>query len=709
MSKNIKKDIVLRLSIIFTITAVFTIMIIIRIIQLQYFQNEKWEAKTKHLQFKMLNTKNDRGDIYDCNGRFLAVSQPVFETRMDLVTNGLKEKVFNDSVSILADSLSVFPGYKSKEEYFKDLIQGRKDSIHHYLIKEEATFEEKERLKTYPLFNQKSFMGGFIYFSQDKRIKPNGILASRTIGYEKNGYGVGIEGAFNNELSSNQPKRLHKNFSGRWIPVLSDENYTSIRGNDVVATIDIDIQNYAHQTLLEQCIKYKADTGIVVLMEVETGEIKANVNLVRSKNGNYLEDYNLSVGVPINPGSTFKLPVLMAAFEDNHINLNELVKTGSLGYATYYGVDIKEASGHGYGTLTVKQVFEMSSNVGMSMIINKYYKNNQTDFVKRLYSMNLNDKLGLQIKGEKPPIIRYPGDGYWSGVSLPFLSIGYEVELTPLQILSFYNAVANNGKLISPIFVKALQQNGKVIKKYKAREINNSICSKSTLKKAKIILEGVVKNGTASNIYDTRYKIAGKTGTAQVPDGNQGYRSNDNAVRSHYGSFIGYYPANKPIYSCIVILKTQDKHRYYGSLVAAPVFKKIADKLYATSKKWKNKTKAKNNKNLVSKNAPYTKNGNRIDIDYVLNYLKTPVKGRNNIRSAWVVTRTHKKFIEYQNRFISKNKIPKVIGMGLKDALYILENLGLNVVIKGKGMVKEQSINPGDEVKKNQRILIKLG
>ncbi|MBN1251979.1 MAG: transpeptidase family protein [Bacteroidales bacterium] len=707
MSTNIKKDIVIRLSIIFTITAIFTIIIIIRIFQLQYIQNEKWIAKTKSIQYRMLKTNNDRGDIYDSNGKILAISQPVYETRLDLVSNGLKDSTFNKYVEALADSLSKFPGYKSKKEYLNDLKKGRRDSIRHYLIKEDANYAEHKRFKTYPILKLSSFEGGYIYFSRDKRILPNGILASRTIGYSNYGNDVGIEGAFNNELISKQPKRLHKNISGKWVPVFDDDYYNSVRGNDVVSTIDINIQDFSHQELLKQCTEFKADTGILVLMEVKTGEVKAIVNLVRNKNDTYSEAYNLAVGVPINPGSTFKLPVLIAAFEDNHISLNEIVETGSKGYVTFYGVDIKESTRHGYGTLNVKKVFEKSSNVGMSMIINKYYKNNQTDFVKRLYSMNLNDKLGLQIKGEKPPIIRYPGDGLWSGVSLPFLSIGYEVELTPLQILSFYNAVANNGKMISPIFVKSLKQHGKIIKEFKTRTINSSICSNSTLEKAKILLEGVVKNGTASNIYDIRYRIAGKTGTAQVPDRNNGYRSNDNEVKSHYGSFVGYFPADNPVYSCIVILKTQDKGRYYGNIVAAPVFKKVADKLYVSSDIWKNKTKT--SKYNALKYAPNTKTGNINDIDFVLNYLKTPVIGKKDIRSAWVITSSINKKVEYQNRFISKNKIPTVVGMGLKDALYILENLGLNVIVKGKGSIKEQSIEPGTEIKKNQRILLSLG
>jgi len=707
MSKNIKKDIVFRLGLIFTLTLIASIAIIIRTLYLQYFKNEELAEKTKHLKYKEQASVNNRGDIYDCNGKFLAVSEPVFEARLDLTVDGLTDKVFKDNINELSDSLSKFPAFHTKNEYIAILDTARKRRHRFVLIAKDLTLKQKERLKTYPLFKLHKYKGGFWCISKDKRIKPNGILASRTIGYVK-GNKVGIERSFDNELSSDQ-EILFKNYSGQWVPALSDENYAPIRGDDVVTALDINIQDFAHHALLEQCKKYAADTGIVVLMEVETGEIKANVNLVKNKKGNYVEAYNLAVGVPINPGSTFKLPVIMAAFEDNHINLNELVKTGSSGQTFFYGIPITEAHPVGYGTITVKQIFEKSSNVGMSLIIQKYYKGKERSFVRRLYSMNLNDKLGLQINGERPPIIRHPDDkGSWSGVSLPFLSIGYEVELTALQLLAFYNAVANNGKMIEPIFVKALLQSGKVIKRYKAREINSSICSKSTLKKAKILLEGVVKNGTARNIYDTRYKIAGKTGTAQVPEGKSGYRSNDNEVRSHYGSFVGYFPADKPIYSCIVILKTQSKSNYYGNIAAAPVFKKISDKLYVTSKKWKNKIENKKKKVVLS-NVPYTKDGNRIDIDYVFNYLKTPVKVRGKISSAWVITKTHNNFVEYQNRKIYLNKVPKVIGMGLKDALYILETLGLNVVVKGKGAVKEQSINPGSIVKKNQRILIKLG
>jgi len=708
MSKEIKKDIVIRLSIIFTFTLLASIAIIVRTFHIQYFKREKLAELTKDLRQKEKITQNDRGDIYDCNGKFLAVSKSVYTASLDLAVENLINKDLKDSIQILADSLSKYPAYYTKKKYIEILTNARENKKRYLLIATDLNFEQKERLKTYPLFRLNRYKGGYKCISTDKRINPNGILASRTIGYIK-GDKVGIERAFDAELSSNK-ERLYENYAGNWIPVLSDENYIAIRGNDVVSTIDIDIQDFAHNTLLEQCIKYDADTGIVVVMEVKTGEIKANVNLIKNKKEEYVEHYNLSVGVPLNPGSTFKLPVMMAVFEDKHISLNELVHTGVENRILFYGIPITEAHKTGFGTITVKQVFEKSSNVGMAMITSKYYKKNkEINLVERLYSMNLNDKLGLQIAGEKPPIIRHPNDkDEWSGVSMPFLSIGYEVELTALQLLAFYNAVANNGRMISPLFVKALLQDGKTIKTIKAREINSSICSKATLKKAKILLEGVVKNGTANKIYDKRYKIAGKTGTAQVPEGKTGYRSNDNEVRSHYGSFVGYFPADKPVYSCIVILKTQDKHNYYGSIVAAPVFKKIADKLYVTSKKWKNKIK-NSTQNVVFKNTPYTKNGNRIDIDFVLNYFKTKVIGRNKISSAWVVTKTHDKAVEYQNRKIQINKIPKVIGMGLKDALYILETLGLNVVVEGKGTVIEQSIRPGNNIKKNQRILIKLG
>ncbi len=376
-----------------------------------------------------------------------------------------------------------------------------------------------------------------------KRIYPHN--SSRTIGYvlDNDSAIVGLERAYNNVLS---------------------------KGTDIVTTINKDIQNIAEKSLLEQLQKYDTEYGTVVVMEVETGEIKAIVNLGINENGEYSEIYNYAISQNIEPGSLFKLASLMVALDEGRINLKDSVETGN-GTVKYYDLTMRDTKPH--GKITVQEAFEISSNVGVSKIIVKAYKDNPINFVDKLYRMNLNDKLNLEIKGEGKPLIKYPGDSLWSGVTLPQMSIGYEVSLTPMQILTFYNAVANNGKMVRPIFVKYLCHHGNTTKMFETEIINPSVCSYETIKKVKIMLEGVVERGTAKNLKNRNYKIAGKTGTAQIAKTKHGY----GAKKSYLASFVGYFPADNPQYSCIVVINLSKKEGYYGDFVPAPVFKEIAD------------------------------------------------------------------------------------------------------------------------------------
>jgi cell division protein FtsI (penicillin-binding protein 3) len=464
----------------------------------------------------------------------------------------------------------------------------------------------------------------------------------------------------------------------------------------------VNIQDVAESALKQQLIKHNADHGTAVLMEVETGEIKAIANLGKTKNEEYKEIYNYAIGESRAPGSTFKLPALMVALEDNYVDLDDTIDTKD-GEIQYYDKKLTDSKEGGWGKISVKEAFEYSSNVGISQIIYENYKNKENQFIDRLYSMNLNDKLNIEIKGEGEPDIKYPGDKYWSGITLPMMSIGYEIRLTPLQVLTFYNAVANDGKMVKPKLVNKIMDHGKEVKTFDTEVINPSICSQPTIRKAQQLLEGVVEYGTAQNLRDANYKIAGKTGTAQIANKEYGYSKKEEI--SYQASFVGYFPADDPKYSCIVVVNAPSKNVYYGNLVAGPVFKEIADKVYATSFEMHEGIKLAENQQ--AKHIPYTKHSNRQELKSVLNELNITVKDKN-VNSKWVITRKRDSLIELANRFIESNLMPNLVGMGAKDAVYILENMGLTVEIVGRGSIQQQSIPPGTRIEKGEKVVLKM-
>ena len=393
----------------------------------------------------------------------------------------------------------------------------------------------------------------------------------------------------------------------------------------------------------------------------------------------------------------------MAALEDGYINLSDTVDVGK-GAVKYYDKIIKD-SHEGYtGPISVKHVFEISSNVGVAKIIMKHYKNHEEQFIKRLYSFGLNKKLGLDIKGESAPDIKYPGDKYWSGISLPMISHGYETRLSPIQILSFYNAVANNGKLIRPKFVKEIRLHGTVVKKFESEVLIPSICSMSTIRKAREMLEGVVIRGTAMNLRDSSLKIAGKTGTAQIAKQNKGYRQN--AKMSYQASFAGYFPADNPKYSCIVVVNAPSNDVYTGNLVAGPVFKEIAQKVNATS--FELHDNFVSGRSHLKNEPPTTKAGSWDLLEQSLDELGIPTEEKSDEIGLWVSTTKDEKEIDIYNRKTIANLVPDAIGMGAKDAIFLMENIGLRVVIRGYGKVTRQSLSPGTRIDKGETIVLSM-
>ena len=713
---DVKKDILWRVGVVYVAIFLFAIIIIVKILYLQFAEKEKWTSKAEILTLKNEDIEPNRGDIYDMHYRLLATSVPYYEIRMDPNSEALTDEVFYKNIGSLAHFLADLFQDKSRKEYRRELILEKKEGERYHLIQRNVDFYTLQKVKQFPIFKLGQYKGGFIYKQTNERKLLFENLASRIIGYSKSELGifVGNEGAYDSQLKGKTGFRLVQKLSGGvWMPVNNSYEVEPIDGKDIITTIDINIQDIAHEALNKQLKLQNALQGTVVLMEVQTGEIRAIVNLKRKNNNSefyYKEEYNQAIGTPIEPGSTFKLASLIVALEDGYIDITDSIdaENGEKKWFTKTMYDSKPL-----GKITVQKVFEESSNIGVSKIIYRYYNDNPQKFIDRLYSMNLNEKLDIEIDGEGKPIIRYPDDPLWSNLSLPWMATGYGIELTPLQILTFYNAVANNGKMVKPKFVKAILFHGDTIRTYKTQIINNSICSEETIKKAKIMLEGVVENGTAKNIKNNNYKIAGKTGTSVT---NYWKDKDKDEDKKYQASFVGYFPADNPKYSCIVVITEPSKHDYYASLIAAPVFKEIADKIYAKNFNTQparhcvlaGGKKIHSQQNTSVPKIPYPKNGYKQHLDFVFNTLGTPTKPFSEIYSDWVITTRQNSYVEYKNQIITNNIVPQVIGMGARDVLFLLENAGLKVIIRGKGNVTKQSISPGTPIKKGDKIVIQL-
>jgi cell division protein FtsI (penicillin-binding protein 3) len=686
-----RDEIVWRGGIVYFALALLAVAILVRILILQVVQHGKWSAMSELYVYKTAELPADRGDILAHDGRLLASSVPYYTIYMDTRSTGMSAATWSNGINGLSAGLAKLLRERSAAGWKAVITEARRRGDRYFLIKREVDYETLKELKGLPIFREGQYKGGMVAQAESRRILPNSGLAARTIGYlnlGSEGTEVGIEGSFDKYLAGKNGVVVNQRLTGGdWITIDDANSVSSRDGNDVVTTIDIDLQDVATTALMNQLKKHDAHHGCAVVMEVATGDIRAIANLEQGDDGSYHESYNYAVAESTEPGSTFKLPALMAAIEDGVIDTGDIVDTGT-GSIKFYNKIIKDTKEEGYGRLTVKQVFEKSSNVGTSKVIYEHYKNNPKDFVNRLYAMKLNEKLDIQIKGEGAPLIRYPGDKLWSGLSLPMMSHGYEVQLTPLQILTFYNAVANDGRMMKPRFVTAIMRNGNIIKRYEPDVIINTIASRSTIRKARSMMEGVVERGTATNLKNPNFKIAGKTGTAQIARGRSGYRSGSRI--SYQASFVGYFPAENPLYSCIVVVNAPSNGVYYGNLVAGTVFKEISDKIYATNFFRDYSAENSDSKKL---NAPEAGNGYRADINKVLKELD--VRYKRGVNSDWVATRENGDTIRLVGINITKGLVPDVRGMSLRDAVYLLENSGYRVKYSGKGKVARQSPEHG--------------
>jgi len=700
---NIRANILLRVYLAFGLIVLFAFAVLLKLGDVQFIQGAKWRAMADSLSTKEFDIEAARGNIYSNDGSLLATSVPEYELRMDMLAGGIQDKeIFYSKVDSLAMKLSGFFKDKSAKDYSRFLRKARQDSARYVLIKRKVNYQDLKVIRTFPLYNIGKYTGGLMAIQQNKRILPFKSLAARTIGYKNENVKnpVGLEGAYGNYINGESGKQLMQRISGGvWIPVNHEAEIAPKDGADIISTIDINMQDLAQSALEERLKATNAHHGTVIIMEVATGEVRAVANFTKVEEGIYQEKFNYAIAGNQDPGSTFKLASYMALLEDKLVDTNTMIGTG------YYKVPgnskIIKDSHPKIETVTVKSAFENSSNAAIAKLINDHYGANPKRFTDHLYDWHLNVPSGLQIPGEAKPVVKNPETfKSWNKyLTLPQMAYGYEMQLTPLKMLTLYNAVANNGKMIAPIFVKEIRRLGNPIEQFKAKVINEKICSDVTLSKIKRMLEGVVTEGSGKQIvYTPLYNIAGKTGTAQVADDNLGYK----AKRQYQASFVGYFPAEKPKYSMIVVIN-DPKGEYYGALVSGPVFKKVADRIFASDVTMYSNVKqhAIGNTQTPEAKAGHSKATRQV-------YQAFGIKTLYAAKSDYFNTIDTTNGIIYQENTPVKGVMPNVSGMGLKDAMYLLGNAGLKTKVIGSGKVILQSIQAGTSVGRGVLVQIEL-
>ncbi|WP_207424895.1 penicillin-binding protein [Desertivirga brevis] len=692
---NIRTDILLRVYIAFGLIVLLAFAVLFKLFHLQLVEGSKWKAMADSLSTKYVNVEAVRGNIYSVDGSLLATSVPEYELRMDLLAAGIeKDKVFYEKVDSLAEKLSGYFGDKSQRYYSRMLREARRDKARYLLIRRRVTHQELNVIRTFPVFNLGRYKGGLITIQKNKRILPFKTLAARTIGYKnENVQPVGLEGAYSSYIDGESGRQLMQRIAGGvWMPVNKEVEIAPKDGADIISTIDINMQDVAQNALRKQLIKSDADHGCVVLMEVATGEVRAIANFTKVSEGQYEEKFNYAIAQSAEPGSTFKLASYLALLEDHKVDTSTRVDCGGGLFKVYNHrnrlVKTVKDSHLGLKVVSVKRAFEESSNAAIAKLIYTHYKNEPERFTDRLRELHLHEKAGLEIPGEGIPYIKTPESKAWyKGLSLAQMAYGYESKMTPLQMLTFYNAVANNGRMVAPKFVREIKRLGKPVEVFETKVIDEKICSDETLSKLRGMLEGVVEEGSGkTTVKSSLYKAAGKTGTAQIADGARGYRGK----RSYQASFCGYFPADKPKYAMIVVI-TNPQGAYYGALVSGPVFREVADKIYSQDVEMYNPVN--NLKYVGNTTSPPTKAGSNVAAKKVYKALgvKSYLAANNDIASE-VDTNNG---IDLKEIKVRPRVVPDVTGMGLKDAMFLLTSAGLKAVVKGSGKVVKQSIVPG--------------
>jgi cell division protein FtsI (penicillin-binding protein 3) len=641
-----------------------------------------------------------RGNITADDGALLAISMPLYDVRLDMSV--MNKALFNSGIIELSDLLAQLFKDKTPAEYELFLRNAKQAKKNKYiLLQNKVTHNELNALKKMPILEMGQNKGGLIAEQRPNREKPFGLLAQRTVGVLRGVNPVGIERAYNQTLSGVYGIHLKRKIAkGIWVPQDAEGNRLPRAGNNVVTTINTDMQDVAEKALENTLINNNADWGCVVLMEVATGEVKVIANLKKQADGSVRENFNYAMAKHVSPGSTFKLASVIAGLEDGFFKVEDSVRTYGGKFSFYDRVMMDSKLGV-YDNITIKNAFINSSNVGISRIIFDNYKSNPTAFTDRIYKMGLSTPLELELpfpNNLKSPV---PNKGGWSGVTLPWMSIGYEMQLTPIHMLTFYNAIANQGKMVKPIFTSAISSDGKIIKKHSTQVINPAICSKVTIEAVIPLLIGVVEEGTAKNIRTNNYLIAGKTGTTVINFNNRV----EGEEKEYQASFAGFFPADNPRYSCIVVINNPRENGHYGGSVAAPIFKELADKVYASDMSiHKALQQSDEVVSLPKVMQGHVEDANNVLANFDINRIVT--------HEPWMVASTTKTEVSLEVRRIERDlrngNMPDLRGMGIQDAIYLLESYGLVVEITGSGSVQSQSISKGNKFIKGSLIKLEL-
>ncbi len=704
MAASIKHELAGRLGLVYLFVMGIAIFIVGKALHVQILEGDKWRKMGRAVSFKDFEVAPNRGNIYADDGRILASSVPYYSLRLDC--KAIADTLFKKKVDSLSLKLSQFFKDAPAAEYRKKLWQGKygaKPNRYLLLHRKKISYTDLLEVKKFPIFREKGTRSGLILERVNVRLQPHRDLAYRTIGYlneAKDGTfegRVGIEGAFEKQLRGEPGKSFRQMMSGRWVSVTVED---PVDGNDVVTTINVECQDIVQEALTRQLEHYKANAGTAILMEVKTGDIKAIANVSKTATG-YREVLNNAIGDAAEPGSVIKAATMVALLEDGYVHPGDTIDLGN-GIYVHDKVTLRESKSP-IGKVTVQNIFERSLN-GITELVYEHYRRQPEKFVNRFYAMGLNKKVGIELAGEAEPYIKYPGDKTWSGTTLRWMSFGYELKITPLQVLAFYNALANDGKRMKPRIVKEIRNGSRVIERFDPEVVSGHICSKQTVAYMKQMMEGVVENGSAKNLKNAVCKIAGKTGTAKVAAGSKGY----NSEPKYRASFVGYFPADKPIYSCIVVVDNPSRSiGFYGNVVSGSVFKEIANKIYAIASLRGDEDDEKEGETGT---LPICQNGLKNDFLEIYDELGINVEDGDARRADWVITSQDKAKAEFllKPKNVDFSSVPDVRGMGLRDALYLLENSGLKVGVSGSGTVKQQSLLPGSRVKRGDYIHIDL-
>lgn len=697
---EVKKDILWRVYLGFILMAIAGSCIMGKAIYIQQIQGNYWRGMSDSLHQKIVELDAERGTIYSEDGSMLSTSIPQFDVYIDFMADGLREKNgkrFKENIDSLSICLANLFKDRSSSEYKRMLQVGYREKDRYFLLKKKMSFKEFQQFRTFPLIRLGRNKSGFIPDKKMIRLNPYQMLAYRTIGLLRDSNKVGLELTYDKYLQGAAGKRLVRFISGGVSVPVDDYEVEPENGKDVITTLDVNIQDITENALMNMMVKNEAQHGCAIVMEVKTGKIKAISNLGSDKKGNYWEDYNYAI-TPTEPGSVFKLATMLSLLEDKKISLNDIIDLNG-GTWEVYGRTVYDSENHGY-KVTIKQAFELSSNVGMAKLAVENYSSNPNQFIDHLKRLRLDSITGIDLRGEIKPAIYSPSGKHWSNTTLPWMAFGYNLTVSPLQMLTLYNAVANNGAMMRPYLVSEIREDGRPLKQFEPVVVKDSICSSNTLKQLKECLEGVVLEGTAKGLKSNYYQIAGKTGTALVANGNKGY--SDHIYQS---SFVGYFPADNPQYTIIVTIKNKPfAANYFGASVAGPVFKEISDHIYSLKvSRGKNEYAFNKSDSNMYRYAGYTKDIKKVNDELEIktsdaltgrsNYSKMYKQGATNILSTQPV---------------SSRQMPSLNGMGLKDAVYLCENLGLKVMIKGRGKVSEQSLASGQNISRGQNITLQL-